>query len=83
MATSENLARFRVISLVLFALFLPAIITHGQLPQDLPYDSDPVDFTSAKNIALFLIVPLLMIVLYIAYRQWYRRTRRSDKEHGK
>lgn len=46
---------------------------NAQLPQDLPYDSKPVDFSDPVNIVLYIAIPLLIIVLYIFWRRRFRK----------
>jgi hypothetical protein len=60
--------------LLLFSLLMTAGRLFAQIPQDIPHQTDPVDFTSQRNILFYLGVPLLMIVLYILIRK-VRRSR--------
>lgn len=41
----------------------------AQIPQDIPHQTEPVDFSESQNIWFYLGVPLLMIVLYIIIRK--------------
>lgn len=47
-----------------------------QIPQDIPHQSEPVDFTESANVWFYLGVPLLMIILYIIIRR-VRRNRQQ------
>ncbi len=47
-----------------------------QIPQDIPHQTEPVDFTESGNVWFYLGVPLLMLVLYIIIRK-VRRNRQE------
>lgn len=47
---------------------------HAQIPQDIPHQSEPVDFTSLPNILIYIGVPVLMVIVYI----WWRRKSRNQ-----
>jgi hypothetical protein len=39
----------------------------AQIPQDIPHQSEPVDFTHLPNILFYIGVPVLMAILYFFY----------------
>ncbi|MCS6974617.1 MAG: hypothetical protein N2044_04935 [Cyclobacteriaceae bacterium] len=39
----------------------------AQIPQDIPHQSEPVDFTQWPNILFYLVLPVLMVVFYYFY----------------
>jgi hypothetical protein len=41
----------------------------AQIPQDIPNQSDPVDFSDPLNIVLYIVLPVLMILVYILWRR--------------
>lgn len=41
----------------------------AQLPSDLPYETDPVDFTSTTAIIFYILVPVIMFVFYYMWRK--------------
>ena len=45
-----------------------------QIPQDIPHQSDPVDFTDAGSVWFYIGIPLLMLLLYF----FIRRRRRGQ-----
>ncbi len=59
-------------------LLLLANIALAQRPSGVPYDTEPVRFfDSPANIIFYIIIPLAIIVLYIA---WRRRIRKEKDE---
>ncbi|GIV37351.1 MAG: hypothetical protein KatS3mg032_1730 [Cyclobacteriaceae bacterium] len=38
-----------------------------QIPQDIPHQTEPVDFRQWENILLYLVTPLLLAALYFFY----------------
>lgn len=42
---------------------------YAQIPQDIPNQSEPADFTSPLNIVLYIILPLLMVIGYYFWRK--------------
>lgn len=62
---------FGIIFLAL-AMWVITGVAAGQIPQDIPHQTDPVDFSSPLNILFFLGVPILMIVLYFMIRKMRR-----------
>jgi LPXTG-motif cell wall-anchored protein len=38
-----------------------------QIPQDIPHQTEPVDFSQWQNVLIYLIVPLLLVVSYFFY----------------
>jgi hypothetical protein len=58
----------------------------AQLPQDLPYQTDPVDFDQTKNIIFFIVLPLVMIVAYILLRRrarWRKKQFEEENSRGR
>lgn len=45
-----------------------------QIPQDIPNQSTPIDLTSATDIILYIVLPIIMITAYI----YWRRKKRSE-----
>lgn len=45
-----------------------------QIPQDIPNQSTPIDLTSATDIILYIVLPIIMIAAYI----YWRRKKRSE-----
>lgn len=56
------------------ALFVPA-----QIPQDIPHQTEPVDFSSTRNIVIYIGLPILFVVAYILLRKWARKQREQGK----
>lgn len=55
-------------------MFLTAFMTVAvQIPQDIPHQSEPVDFTSPLNILLYIVLPVIMVVYYYLWRKNQRK----------
>ncbi|ETN95626.1 hypothetical protein SAMN04487906_0977 [Zhouia amylolytica] len=54
-----------------------------QAPQEIPKESDsePVDFTDFDNILIYIIIPILIFILYFAWRQMKKRERDRRNRH--
>jgi cytochrome bd-type quinol oxidase subunit 2 len=59
------------ITLLIFASILR--IANAQIPQDIPHQSEPVDFTSGWNILIYIVLPIMMVVYYY----WWRKKQRK------
>jgi hypothetical protein len=67
---------FQKSGLLIFIFLLCASVNSrlvAQIPQDIPHQTEPVDFSSPLNILFYIGVPLLMIVLYIIIRKSRRK----------
>ncbi|MCU0398396.1 MAG: hypothetical protein MUC73_09865 [Cyclobacteriaceae bacterium] len=40
-----------------------------QIPQDIPHQSEPVDFTNPWNIVVYIIVPIGLVILYLYWKK--------------
>jgi hypothetical protein len=40
-----------------------------QIPQDIPHQSEPVDFSDPLNLVLYIVLPALMILVYVLWRR--------------
>jgi hypothetical protein len=74
----------RAYAIGLMILFMAAVIwlitlvtafttVHAQIPQDIPHQSEPVDFTSLPNVLIYIVLPVLMVILYYYWRKKWRK----------
>jgi hypothetical protein len=49
------------------------LISVAQIPQDIPNQSEPVDFTSGWNILIYIVLPILMGIYYYFWRKKQRK----------
>jgi hypothetical protein len=59
-----------VIGAVWMVMALTAFVpVHAQIPQDIPHQSEPVDFSSPLNVVLYIVLPILMVTVYLYWRR--------------
>ncbi|GAB2797082.1 hypothetical protein GCM10027275_48090 [Rhabdobacter roseus] len=51
-----------------------------QIPQEVPNQTEPVDFTSMTSIVVYLGVPVLLLGFYIFWRKRLARIHREEQE---
>lgn len=56
-------------------ILLNGLFAEAQIPQDIPHQSDPVDFTSIPNILFYIILPILLGIFYY----YWRKKKKSKK----
>ncbi|MDL5046811.1 hypothetical protein QQ054_12295 [Oscillatoria amoena NRMC-F 0135] len=44
-----------------------------QIPQDIPHQTEPVDFTYLPNIILYIALPLLLVIFYFYWKRRYKK----------
>ena len=65
----------------LLAFFLEISSVFAQMPQGVPNPSNnsPVDFTSASDIVLYIVLPVVLIVAFFVLRARKRKNRKDDR----
>lgn len=58
--------------------FLAALTSIAQTPRNVPqgHDSEPVQFDTAPNLIMYIIIPVILVILYLL---WRRREKRRNR----
>ncbi|HLT07635.1 MAG TPA: hypothetical protein VK014_08920 [Cyclobacteriaceae bacterium] len=59
-----------------YILFSPSVI--GQVPQGIPKDNGPIDFSSTSNVIIYVVVPVVLIIAFIFWRLYNRKNEREE-----
>jgi uncharacterized BrkB/YihY/UPF0761 family membrane protein len=67
------------------AILLLTLVSSGasaQVPQGIPYepDPDPINFNSAWNILLFIVLPIAAFIFYYFWRK--KKLKQRDRNRG-
>lgn len=61
-----------------YTLFSPSVI--GQVPQGIPKDNGPIDFSSTANIIIYIVLPIVVVVVFIVWRMAVKKRRKNEEE---
>ena len=59
-----------------YTLFSPVVI--GQVPQGIPKDNGPIDFSSTANIVIYIVLPVIVLVVFVFWRISIRKKRKEE-----
>lgn len=60
-----------------YTLFSPSVI--GQVPQGIPKDNGPIDFSSTSNIIIYIVLPLVTVAIFIFWRMANKKKRKEEE----
>ena len=60
-----------------YTLFSPSVI--GQVPQGIPKDNGPIDFSSTSNIIVYIVLPLVTVAIFIFWRMANKKKRKEEE----
>lgn len=60
-----------------YTLFSPSVI--GQVPQGIPKDNGPIDFSSTSNIVVYIVLPLVAVAIFIFWRKANKKKRKEEE----
>lgn len=61
-----------------YTLFSPSVI--GQVPQGIPKDNGPIDFSSTSNLIVYIVLPLVAVAIYVFWRMANKKKRKEEEE---
>jgi len=61
-----------------YTLFSPSVI--GQVPQGIPKDNGPIDFSSTSNIVVYIVLPILVVLIFVFWRMATKKKRQEEED---
>lgn len=61
-----------------YSLFSPSVI--GQVPQGIPKDNGPIDFSSTSNVVIYILLPLVVLIGFVIWKIAVKRRRKNEEE---
>lgn len=61
-----------------YVFFSPVVC--GQIPQGIPKDMGPVDFSSTSNIIIYIVLPIVVLIAFFFWRAAVRRRKKENEE---
>jgi F0F1-type ATP synthase membrane subunit a len=64
--------------LFLYVFFSPVVC--GQIPQGIPKEMGPVDFSSTSNIIIYIVLPIIVLIAFFFWRASVKRRKKENEE---
>ena|SRR5690606_293175 len=61
-----------------YIFFSPKVC--AQVPQGIPKDMGPVDFSSTSNIIIYIVLPVVVLIAFFFWRSAVKRRKREDED---
>lgn len=61
-----------------YTLFSPSVI--GQVPQGIPKNNGPIDFSSTSNIVVYIVLPILVVLIFVFWRMATKKKRQEEED---
>ena len=61
-----------------YILFSPSVC--AQIPQGIPKEMGPVDFSSPANIVIYIVLPIIVLVAFFFWRAAVRKKKKKEEE---
>jgi heme/copper-type cytochrome/quinol oxidase subunit 2 len=62
-----------------FYIFFSPMVC-GQVPQGIPKDMGPVDFSSTSNIIIYIVLPVVVLIVFFFWKSAVKRRKKEDED---
>lgn len=66
---------------VLFFYIFFSPVVCAQVPQGIPKDMGPVDFSSTSNIIIYIVLPIVVLIAFFFWRAAVKRRKKENEEN--